>query len=74
MVSVFPDDRVENLATRNTSPSPEGQAGSVIFLIDHPSLAPVASHGNLQQETFEGSPEGGRMRSLYHPAKAHFLA
>ena len=73
MVSVLPDDRVENLTTRNTPPSPEGQAGPVIFLIDHPSLAPMASHGNLQQGMFEGSPEGGRMRSLYHPGKAHFL-
>lgn len=73
MVSVFPDDRVENLTAANTPPPPEGQAGSVIFLIDHPSLAPMASHGNLQQGMFEGGPESGRMRSLYHPARAHFL-
>lgn len=73
MVSVFPDDRVENLTAANTSPPPEGQAGSVIFLIENPSLAQMAFHGNLQQGMFERGPESERMPSLYHPARAHFL-
>ena len=74
MVSVFPGDRVENLTTANPSPPPEGQAGSLIFLVDHPSLAPMVSYCNLQQGIFEEGPESGRISSLYHPAIAHFLS
>jgi hypothetical protein len=47
MVSVFRNDRVENLAAGNTPPSPEGEPGPVIFLVDHPSLTTMTFHGDL---------------------------
>ena len=72
MVSVFPDERVENFTAADAPPSPEGQADSVIFLIDHPSLASMASHGNLQQGMFKRDLENRKMR-LGIPARSHFL-
>jgi hypothetical protein len=50
MVSVFPNDGIKNLAAVDT---PEGPPGSVMFLFDHPSLAPMAFHGNLLQGMLE---------------------
>jgi len=49
--SIFPDDRVENIAAANTPPPPEGEPGSVILLVDHPSLTTLAFHGDLLGKT-----------------------
>jgi len=47
MGSVFPNDRVENLAAANTPPSPEREPRPVIFLFDHPSPTTMALHDGL---------------------------
>jgi hypothetical protein len=50
--SIFPNDRVENIAAANTPPPPEGEPGSVILLVDHPSLTTLAFHGDLLFKMF----------------------
>jgi hypothetical protein len=52
MVSVFRNDRVENLAAGNAPPPPEGEPGPVIFLVDHPSLTTMTLHDDLLAKRF----------------------
>jgi hypothetical protein len=66
MVSVFRNDRVENLAAGNTPPSPEGEPGPVIFLLDHPSLTTMTLHGDLLGKRVGKS---GKVGELLSPGK-----
>jgi len=68
MVPVSPYNGVENLAAVNTSPSPERMPGSVVFLLDHPSLTPIAFHGNL----LEGISEESESSFLVSPRESLF--
>ena len=56
----------------NTKPSKEGASGSVIFLFDHPSLAPIAFHISLLPGMLKGGLESWRMPSLSHPDEDPF--
>jgi hypothetical protein len=70
LVSVFPNDAVENLTAEHTPPAPEGTPSSIIFFFDHQSLAPMTIQGDLLQRILDGDLETWGIRSLLHPKRA----
>jgi hypothetical protein len=66
MVSVFRDDRVENLAADNAPPPPKGEPGPVIFLVDHPSLTTMTLHDDFLGK---GSGRRGKLESPFARGK-----